>query len=404
MYLQPRPNETSYSLLTRAHMQSANANPANSLESITGIRGYKPLSGLPTRSLEIIENLKLPLSLDDWINKHTLYPLFRPFIPPHRIAFIRESIKLSGASKSRLGLLRSHCGANEQRAYCSHCNALAISHYGHAYWSRSHALRGVAICTRHAQPLHTICAKDLVWKDRALVMPEAGSELQIEDEQESALLFVSEQVSAIINDTSGVHISHEMYVDALRAAGLYTRKGRIRGRRLTSAIRRWLAPLSRVEPFDELLRSLNVERNWATIAIACEGGFTHPLKHVVIWGAIDCCWDDLLNAAFAKGHQLDLALDFATQERISEAMVLETLHRAGSLTASAKELGCDVTTMSVWADRLGYERTRKPKKVNPALRERIVRAVKAGGSSADIAKRFSLSVSTINRIKRTLRA
>ena len=403
MYVQPRPDETSYSLLTRAHLQSVNANPANSLETITGVRGYKPLSGLPTRSFEIIKNLKLPLTIDDWINKHTLYPLFRPFIPANRITFIRESIEQSGASKSRIGLLRSHCGAHEQRAYCSHCNALAISHYGHAYWSRSHALKGVAICIRHAQPLHTICANNLAWKDRALVMPERGHELQIDDEQESALLFISEQVGKVINDTSGVHIRHEMYVDALRAAGLYTQKGRIRGRRLTSAIRRWLAPISRVEPFDELLRSLNVERNWATIAIACEGGFTHPLKHVVIWGAIGCCWNDLVNAAFAKGHQLDLALDFSTEQPPSDAIVLKTLHRAGSLTASAKELGCDVTTMAVWADRLGYERTRKPKKVTSKLRIRIVRAVEMGESSADIARQFSLSVTTINRIKRSLR-
>ena len=351
MYIEPRPDESSYSLLARAHLQTGARSPAESLWQLTGRRGHKPLSGLPTGSKEIVARIGLGIDVDEWVHKHTLFPLFRPFVPQQRLDFIRESIRGSGAAKSRLGLLRSHCGAMEQLAYCSRCNDLAVSQFGHAYWTRATQLNGVAVCAHHQLPLLKIAIEDLPWKSRALVLPEAGQEMRIPDDKKGALAFISQQVGELLNDRTNIAVQHQMYVDILRSAGLYTKMGRVRGRLLTSAIRRWLKPIRELQPFDQLLSSLGVERNWATIAVACEGGFTHPLKHIVIWGAIGSTWRDLVDSAFSEYHQMELKLRVASSPPPpTDAMVLETLQRTDTLTAAAGKLGCDVTTMGVWAD------------------------------------------------------
>ena len=363
MLIQPRPDETTYSLLARAHVQIGVQNPSVSLLQLTGKKGFKPLSGLPTGSREVVRRTGISISVDEWVNNHTLLPLYRPFIPPERINYIREAIIEDGSTKSRLGLLRSHCGAMEQLAYCPRCIDLAVSHFGHSYWTRNHQVNGVSICSRHALPLHKILVEDLSWKNRALVMPGGGYTIRIEERQRELCEFVSEQLSEILNDKTGIIVSHELYVDVLRSAGLYTAKGRTRGRRLTSAVKRWLSPISQTQPFDTLVAALKVERNWATKTVACDSGFTHPIKHIVIWGAIGCEWNDLVNAASASGHQMELELCCAPSTPPPDFVVLETLCRERTLTAAADELGCDVTTMAVWADRLVWSRARKPKKV-----------------------------------------
>ena len=402
MHIQPRPNESTYSLLARAHAQMGSQNPATSLLHLTGKRGFKPLSGLPTGSSEVVRRIGASIDVDEWINNHTLFPLYRPFIPPERIGFVRDGLIENGATKSRLGLLRSHCGAMEQLAYCPRCIDLAINRYGHGYWSRGHQIVGILTCARHRLPLHRINVEELSWKSRALVMPGGGGAMRVEDGQVSRLEFVAEQLGEIINEKTDVTISHGSYVDILRSAGLYTAKGRVRGRRLTCSVRRWLAPIKKLPPFDRLWSAVSVERNWAITTVANDGGFTHPIKHVVVWGAIGCEWRDLVNAASTRGHQRELDLRFTSSTSAPDSIALETLHRVGTLTAAASELGCDVTTMAVWADRIGWSRNRKPKKVTVELRTKIEAAIRNGDSSAEIARQFDVSVPTVNRIKRTL--
>jgi hypothetical protein len=155
-------------------------------------------------------------------------------------------------------------------------------------------------------------------------------------------------------------------------------------------------------PFDQLYAALDVERNWITKSVACEGGFTHPLKHIVIWGAIGCGWMDLVNTAHAPGHQLGLDLCHPAPTELSEDAVRDILERGRSLTAAAKEADCDVSTMSVWAERLGYQVTRKPKKVSVDMRLAIGSSIRNGKTSAETAAQFNLSITTINRIRRSL--
>lgn len=401
MFVIPRPEESAYSILARAHVQLGSSTPAESLRRLTGIRGYKPMSGLPTRGEAVLAATGMPLTVDSWIHRHTLFPLFRPFLPKDREYAVRRSLIGSGCAKSRIGILRSHCGASEQLAFCERCTELLIAHFGHSYWLRSHLLPGVRVCARHQTPLTIVNLQQIPWKERALLMPIGGNRVELNDDQVERLHFLALQINAILAETVPIKLSHEHYREALSAAGLLTQGGRLRGRWLSARIRKWLKPIRRISPFDYLFEALDVERNWATVAVSCEGGFTHPLKHATVWGSIGCSWQDLVTAANKPGHQLDLDLRRVPREQPSSELMLDVFERCSSLRVAAAELGCDVTTAVVHAARLGINYKRRPKKVTDDVRAAVLATVRDGITTKEVAKRFGLSITTVNRIRRS---
>ena len=225
--------------------------------------------------------------------------------------------------------------------------------------------------------------------------------MRLRDDQIERLHFLSSQITAVLVDTIGIKVKHEYYADSLSAVGLITKNGRLRGRWLSARIRKWLKPIADIQPFGDLVEALKVERNWSTVAVACEGGFTHPLKHIIIWGAIGCTWHDLVNAASTPGHQLELDLVRVRSSSLSEGFLSDVFQRTSSLSAAAAELGCDVTTAGVHADRLGFVYKRRPKKVTDEVRTSVLAAIRLGLRTRDVASRFSLSVTTVNRIRRS---
>lgn len=373
--------------------------PATTLHRITGLPGFKPISGLPNRCDRIIETLSLPVAVDTWIENHTLFPLYRPFVPQHRTEYVRESLIESGASKSRIGLLRAHCGADEQLAYCEHCERLSVARFGFSYWMRSHHVNGVLVCPDHHSPLSLVDINQLDWKSRALVMPGKGRKSLFSPAQQERLLFVAQQIAAILGSKTRATIQSAHYTDILRSRGLLTHSGRLRCRNIKASVRRWLRPLRKLAPYDGLYRALDVERCWVVSTVMCGGGFSHPLKHAVVLGALESNWNDLVNAAYRPGFQLE----FDLQQKVhtwNEPEVVDALRVTSTLTEAAKKLGCDVTTMSVLADQAGFSVTRKPKKVTPETRTVVLERYREGETTAAIARSLRLSVTTVNRIRR----
>jgi hypothetical protein len=399
VFVLPKPGESSYSVLVRAHVQSPSTTPAATLHRITGLPGFKPISGLPNRCGRIVDALSLPLAVDTWIDNHTLFPLFRPFIPQHRTEYIHTSLIESGASKSRIGLLRAHCGADEQLAYCEQCNWLSIARFGFSYWMRPHHVNGVLVCPDHQDALSVVDINQLDWKSRALVMPGNGRKPLLSEAQQLRLHFIAQQIAAILGSKNKSTIQSAHYTDILRSRGLLTRSGRLRCRNIKASVRRWLKPLRRLTPYDGLLSALDVERCWVVSTVMCGRGFSHPLKHVVVLGALESDWDELLSAASRPGFQLEFELQQKSRTW-NKSDVVEALNVTSTLTDAAKILGCDVTTMSVLADQAGFSVTRKPKKVTPEIRAVALEKYREGETTAAIAQLLGLSVTTVNRIRR----
>jgi len=160
-----------------------------------------------------------------------------------------------------------------------------------------------------------------------------------------------------------------------------------------------MSPLTGVEPFDELLSALNVERNWVANLVAGKEGMHHPFKHIALWGALDINFLTLIQS-LQKVEQLTLPLTFMAKPEITKEFLQGAISRCGTGTAAAHFLNCSTQTVLVYMEKFGFSLKRKPKKLDQKVIEKILDLSSKGISTAKIAAELKLSISTINRIER----
>ncbi len=99
-----------------------------------------------------------PLTVDQIIDGHTLYPFTAPFLQPARAARLREQMK-TGAGRSRDRRLltgrRSSVSVPEYLRYCPGCIIDDRMRQRECYWHRVHQVPGVEVCPIHEVWLET---------------------------------------------------------------------------------------------------------------------------------------------------------------------------------------------------------------------------------------------------------
>jgi hypothetical protein len=398
--IKPNNGETIFSLLTREHVMSGRISPLVSLKEMTGHRGYKPLSSLPSFLGVICQKLDLGISHNEVINRHTLFNLYQPFLNPERRQFVIDGMIGSGATKSRMGLLKSHCGAADQLAYCCECAKTDIERLGFAYWHREHSLVGVEICPWHGVTLTKIEIESEKYGARNLQLP--GNEPTVNfwtQEQYERLSYIAQQISIILNSHSEIYITASNYQHLLKAEQLVTASNHIRIRALKTKVISWLKPLSQIGVYKQLFSALNVERDWTANLVAGRDGLHHPLKHIVLLGAIGSDYQsfmDVLNG----GEQLSLELNHAPRRSFTLDALLNICQGSMSARQASKVLGCSVNTALVLLQKSGLSPNRRPKKLTSCIIEKILDMSARGYSTRLIATETDLSISTINRVRR----
>lgn len=153
----PYPEELIYSLLARAGLHYGIESPKALLDEIYGDRRVVATIDLPCRLAQIAAHYPETLSLDavSLIYRHTLFPLYAPFIEePKRQSGIRW---MSGASKGAIhaafGLVASRVKALRTLHYCPWCVAEQLRHCGEIYWQRLCQVSGADICPKHGVAL-----------------------------------------------------------------------------------------------------------------------------------------------------------------------------------------------------------------------------------------------------------
>lgn len=404
IFITPKPCETIFSLLTRAHLMSGSLSPLTTLRNLTGHRGYKPLSSLPSNLQHICGCLNLEVKPDQIIKRNTLFPFYKPFLPEARRSFVIEGMLNSGATKSRIGLLKSHCGAADQLAYCAECVKADTYKFGFSYWHREHMLVGVELCHLHGCPLVKIKIEESQFGARRLQLPgELVLSNNLDKTQYERLAFVAEQVAWITNNDIEIFIGSHSYKQLLRERDLMTTSYHVRMKSLQACVSDWLTPLAKISPFAELLAAFTVERNWVASIVAGKEGMHHPLKHIAIWGALKTNFETFIQRSQVE-EQLSLPLEIKSRPEITEKLLLTTVKKCRTATASAKFLNCSVQTVLVLMEKFGITIKRKPSKLNREVIEKIIFLSSQGMPPAEIAPKLHLSVSTVNRVKRSHRA
>lgn len=392
--------ETVFSLLSREHLLSGRTSPLISLKETTGHRGYKPLSSLPSNLDVICQNLDLGISPEEVIKKHTLFNLYRPFLNLERRQFVIDGMIGSGATKSRMGLLKSHCGAADQLAYCTECVKMDIERNGYAYWHREHSLVGVEICPSHRVGLTKINLESEIYSGRNLQLPSDQPSANFwTNEQYERLSYIAQQTSIVLNAQSKEYLTASSYQFLLRAENLVTPSQHIRMQALKTRVGSWLEPLSQVGIYKQLFSALDIERDWTANLVAGKEGLHHPLKHIIVWGALGRDYSSFMDM-LKSGEQLPLDLQYSPQKSLSAGELFDAFSKSGSARSTAKLLGCSVNTVLVLMQKFGLSPKRRPKKLKPWIIEKVLDMHAQGYSTQQISIELNLSIPTVNRIKR----
>ena len=400
--IRPLPDESVYSILTRNHIRFGARSSLSSLKRFTSARGYKPQSGLPTRLIEIQQRTNLPLTAEALVYHHTDFPLYTHFLGQRRCSNIKRGMLFVGAPKSRLGLLRSHVGAGDKRRFCMDCARDDVFAHGHPYWHRGYNLPGFLVCPIHRTSLVEVADSLGMPHERALELPRLDFDRpNLDTEATPILVRIASYYYGLLK------LRHQFRFDALFYKRVYedldllTLAGSVQQRKVYTATTTLLGKLSAYNPFDRLLAAADVERSWIANLADCSRGFHHPLKHIIVWLSFDLPLHEIFNIAHRAHHQMDLDLELP-DDRVSDGAIADVFIDSRSISEAAERLGWSTNTAVAWAERNSIPFVRRPKKVTDELRAQIVEFCKSN-STATAAKRFNLSVPTINRVRRASR-
>jgi hypothetical protein len=155
----PYPDELVYSVIARYHLRTNNESPKWTLREIYGTENVIPTVDLPSHLEEFAMRSGLQgMCADDWINRHTFFPYYSPFLPQDRTHQLRALMKSSNGSgiHALVGITASTVDRLKQLRFCPSCYDEDIQRYGEPFWHRVHQLPGVFLCPEHQMILHEI--------------------------------------------------------------------------------------------------------------------------------------------------------------------------------------------------------------------------------------------------------
>jgi len=149
----PYKDELLYHVIARYHFALGNTDLRDTLREIFGDEDQLPSISFPTRLCAISAQLpeKTELSPEYLIFNHTLFPLYKPFLPNKRAKQIfNQMINGKGTGiYAAIGMMAGSICAKEALAYCPQCVNEDIEYLGEPYFHRSHNAQGVMVCYIH---------------------------------------------------------------------------------------------------------------------------------------------------------------------------------------------------------------------------------------------------------------
>ncbi|MCD9188953.1 MAG: TnsD family transposase [Pyrinomonadaceae bacterium] len=289
----PYPDELLYSTLARYYLRSVNASPKAALDDLFGSKTVIATYDLPSHLEGLVSNLP-PLSthtVEGFIERHTLLPLYAPFLPPERALLVLNSMRshFKGDIHNRVGIMAGVMPIYRYFRFCSVCLQEEVRKYGEPYWHRLHQIPGIYVCPDHRVLLQNSTVK---------IKGENRHEFYAADESNCLSKPVAVSYS---NDTFNKLLLLAQDVELLLNAPLESRIGEwYRKKYQSSLIDRGLAaPSGRVFQF-ELLREFNefygtefltavhsnIESdemsNWLSGIVRKHRKTFHPIRHLLL--------------------------------------------------------------------------------------------------------------------------
>ena len=149
----PHPNELIYSTVARAGVYFGLVSPKQLLDEVFADRKVIATLDLPSHLQSIVGLLSGTglYDLETLVYKHTLFPLYAPFVPEHlrQRAIKRMADRADGAVHLMLGVAASRIKSVRTFRFCPLCMERQLHTYGEYYWQRGWFLPELPVCPEH---------------------------------------------------------------------------------------------------------------------------------------------------------------------------------------------------------------------------------------------------------------
>lgn len=160
----PHPNELIYSTVARAGVYFGLVSPKQLLDEIFADRKVIATLDLPSHLQSIAGLLSGTgqYDLETLVYKHTLFPLYAPFVPEHlrQRAIKLMSDRADGAVHLMLGVAASRIKSVRTFRFCPNCMERQLHIYGEYYWQRDWFLPELPVCPEHGCLIETSIHSD----------------------------------------------------------------------------------------------------------------------------------------------------------------------------------------------------------------------------------------------------
>lgn len=151
----PYPDELLYSTVARAGVHFGITSPKQLLDVVFKDRMVIATADIPSHIQAISDQFpdSLDLTVENLAYKHTLFPLYAPFVPESRRLQVLEQIKqgTKGVVHHALGVTASLVHKKQYFRICPECMEEQLAKYGEYFWARQWQAAGCKYCLKHAE-------------------------------------------------------------------------------------------------------------------------------------------------------------------------------------------------------------------------------------------------------------
>ncbi|WP_230986962.1 TnsD family Tn7-like transposition protein [Cohnella fermenti] len=311
----PYPDELVYSVIARYHLRTNNESPKWTLREIYGTENVIPTIDLPSHLEELAMRSELQgMSADDWLDQHTFFPYYAPFLPQDRTIQLRALMKSSNGSgiHALVGITASTIDRLKQLRFCPSCYDEDIQRYGEPYWHRIHQLPGVFLCPEHQMILHEI-TEPLADRHGLTMLPISRIMFRsvpiiesLPDKFIEHLLGIADDNRVLVQSSKPQSLfdMREVIIPKLFEQGYVTVARRIRQQKIEEQLVRFYSP----ELLD-LLESNPKDRDYSWLALSTRKArwAIHPLRQLLLIRFLYGSYSDFLgrssiqDSPFANG-------------------------------------------------------------------------------------------------------
>lgn len=410
------PDESLFSLIARYHRLSGHHDDRDTLHELFGKHTQIVSSHLPSLLDTLASKLPQAVALDaqDIVDRHTLFPYYRPFLTERQVALSLIAMKGPSASglKTLMGLIASQVGGGNCYRYCEQCSERDVELVGQPYWHRAHQLPAVHICTQHGTPLVELAASWVSQHRHQLFLP-ADREVILHAkhvvvsaqhrEGMLALSILSRQVLNSCLDIIPTKRLQDFYRCLASELGFTHAGGRVMVAELSWRVRQQMSALSENGAMQCLQRSNPGPQDWAISLLRKSRKSSHPLKHLVL---LQCLNGKIEHLLMAANETVKISRPFSRPvpplAAVSPGNQLRTmlLDHQYSLRRCAQLLGKSVTTLRIEAAQGGIPVSKRPKKLDGPTVAILTKALQSCTSLETLARRHQTSTVSLYRLLR----